>query len=143
MTFEARNPDFAAMAMEKLTRHGPLHGPGTRMVIAEPGRVVLELPFSDAVAQHAGFFHGGVIGALADAAGGFATWTLLAADQDVRTVEYKINFLRPATGAAIRADARVVRPGRSLTVVSIDVDMLAEDGSSKHCAVMQQTTIAV
>lgn len=141
--FKAVNPDFAAMIEDKLRHHGPLYDPGTRLVEAAPGYCVLRMPFSDAVRQHAGYFHGGATGALADAAGGFAAWTLLPADADVRTVEYKINFTRAASGAAIIATARVIKPGRSLTVTQIDVEMQAEDGTRRDCALMQQTIITI
>lgn len=137
------NPDYAAMAAERLTGHGPLHDPGARIRDIGPGTCDLHMPISPAISQHAGFVHGGVIGALADAAGGFAAWTLLPGDHDVRTVEYKINFMRPASGAAILARARVIRPGRRLSVVQIDVDALDQTGKAKAVALMQQTITAI
>jgi uncharacterized protein (TIGR00369 family) len=50
------------------------------------------------------------------------------------TVEYKINILAPARGSLV-AKARVVKPGRTLTIARGEV--YADDG--KHIASMQQT----
>jgi uncharacterized protein (TIGR00369 family) len=108
-----------------------------RFVCLEHGRCSIELPFSWAVSQQHGFFHGGAIGTLADVAAGYAAMTLVGIGQDVLTVEYKINFLRPATGALLRADGQVIRAGRSIIVASAQVF----DDKQRVCAVLQQTVV--
>ena len=55
------------------------------------GRCVIDLPFSEAVTQQNGFFHGGVVGMLGDTAGGYAALTMLPHGSDVLTLEYKVN----------------------------------------------------
>ena len=113
---------------------------GIDAVLAElgPGRCRVELPFSDLVGQQQGFFHGGVIGAVADTAGGYAALTLLPAGSEVLTLEYKINFLRPAAGARLAAEGVVLRPGRSVTVTRVDVYVLTGDRTAL-CAALQQS----
>lgn len=64
---------------------------------------------------------GGTIGQLTDSAMGFAVLTLLPDGAGVFTVEYKINFLRPAVGERLIARATVIRPGTNLTVATADV----------------------
>ena len=86
---------------------------GARLGDLETGRCEVILPWRSAVGQQHGFFHGGVIGAIADAAAGFASYTLLPQDSTGLTAEYKINFLRPAKGDHLSARAEVVRAGRS------------------------------
>ena len=76
----------------------------------------IELPYSDDVSQQHGFFHGGVVGTIADSAGGYAAFSLMAANDGVLTVEYKVNLLAPADGEKLIARGQVVRPGRTLTV---------------------------
>jgi uncharacterized protein (TIGR00369 family) len=111
--------------------------------MVEPGRCVVLLPYSEAVTQHHGFFHGGVIGMVADVAGGYAAMTLFEPGLQPLSVEYKINFIAPAAGRAIRASGHVVRAGRKLTVTRMEVAVLDASGRVRVCAVGQQTIMAV
>ena len=119
-------------------RQGLMQGVGAVLAELGPGRCRIELPFSDLVGQQQGFFHGGIIGAVADTAGGYAALTLLPAGSEVLTLEYKINFLRPAAGARLAAEGAVLRPGRSVTVARVDVYVLAGD-RMLLCAALQQS----
>lgn len=132
------NPDYVRMVEDAAARQGFMRALEARLVTVEPGRVVMELPFSDAVSQHMGLFHGGIIGALGDNAGGFAALSLMPAGSEVVTVEYKINFMRAALGRMLRAEGVVIRPGRSLSVVKIEIDVIGED-RAQACALMQAT----
>ena len=68
--------------------------------------------------------------------------TLVPADKEVLSVEYKINFLAPAVGERFIARGRVDRSGRTITVCS--GDLIAVAGSDeKLVAVMLATMIAV
>ncbi|MDJ0277157.1 PaaI family thioesterase [Sphingomonas sp. 2R-10] len=118
-------------------RQGVLLGMGGRMASLDMGRCTLELPFGDAVAQQHGFFAGGAIGTLADVAGGYAAMSVAPAGHDVLTLEYKINFLRPATGAMLIAEAAVLRAGRLMIVTRVDVF----DAERRLCAAMQQSIV--
>ncbi len=118
-------------------KQGVLLGMGGRMASLDAGQCTLELPFGDAVAQQHGFFAGGAIGTLADIAGGYAAMSVAPAGHDVLTLEYKINFLRPATGAMLTARATVLRAGRSAIITRVDV----VDSEERLCAAMQQTIV--
>ena len=50
------------------------------------------------IGQQNGFFHGGIIGGLAEAVMGAAAFTLAEAGHNVVGAEYKINLLSPALG---------------------------------------------
>jgi uncharacterized protein (TIGR00369 family) len=115
---------------------------GTRLVRVEPGLCVIEQPFGPPVAQQQGLFHGGMIAAVADVAGGYAALSLAEPGQEALTVEYKINFLAPARGDLLVATGRVVRAGRTLIVTTIDVTV-RNGGSEKPCATALQTIMAV
>jgi uncharacterized protein (TIGR00369 family) len=119
-------------------RQGLMQGIGAALTELGPGRCRIELPFSDLVGQQQGFFHGGIIGAVADTAGGYAALTLLPAGSELLTLEYKINFLRPAAGARLAAEGMVLRPGRSVTVTRVDVHALVGD-RMVLCAALQQS----
>ena len=88
---------------------------------AEPGRVVLQMRVKELHKQVHGVVHGGVIAALADTAGGLATYMACPPGTRIATVEMKINYLEAVEGGAIRADARVVRLGAHIAVVDCDV----------------------
>jgi uncharacterized protein (TIGR00369 family) len=107
---------------------------GAELVEVGDGCCVIELPQSDDVTQHHGYFHAGAIGAVLDTAGGFAASSTQGWTDDVLTVEYKLNFLRPAVGERLRAEASVLRAGRQLVVCRADAFV-----GETLCAAMQQT----
>jgi uncharacterized protein (TIGR00369 family) len=111
---------------------------GAELASLRPGRCTVEVAFSERVGQQQGFFHGGVIGAIADTAGGYAALSLLPVGSEVVTLEYKINFLKPAAGSRLVADASVLRAGRSVTVTRVDVFVEAR-GQRSLCAALQQS----
>ncbi len=113
---------------------------GAEITRVTAGVCVIEMPFSAHVGQQHGFFHGGAIGALADTAGGYASMTVLPLGADVVTLEYKINFLRPAAGERLIAEGSVLRAGRSVTVARVDVFVVA-DGRRALCAALQQSVV--
>lgn len=94
---------------------------GVSIALIAPGEVHLALPFSPRFCQQNGFMHAGAIASVADSANGYAAYTLAPPETDVLAVEFKINFLAPARGEGFVACARVLRPGRTLTVCQADV----------------------
>ena len=76
---------------------------GARVVEASEGFCTVEVPFGDDVMQQERYFHGAVIGAIEDNAGGYAALTLALPDREVLTVEYKMNFFAPARGQVVAA----------------------------------------
>lgn len=68
--------------------------------------------------------HGGLLATLVDAASGAAaalTLEDLAAAPTVATVDMRVDFLKPARGAHLRAVGTVMRSGRTVVVVRTDV----------------------
>lgn len=124
-------------------RQGLMQHLGARLVSVAPGVCEFALPYSDHVTQQQGGFHGGAMGALADIAGGYAALTVAAADAEVTTVEYKINFLAAFKGGELRARGRVLRGGKRVIVASVEVVHRAADGKEQLCAVMQTTLVPV
>ncbi len=66
-----------------------------------------------------GQYHGGVIASLIDIAGDFALIAVLG--YGVPTINFRVDYLRPATNTDLLAQARVRRAGRTIGVVDIDV----------------------
>ena len=91
------------------------------------GDCTIEVPFSEGVTQQERYFHGAVIGAVGDNAGGYAALTLAPPDREVLTVEYKVNFLAPAFGEKLVAHGEVVTAGRRLFVCKAEVSAVDGD----------------
>ena len=94
---------------------------GFRLVKASRGRVRLRFKVDPRHLEIHGVVHGGVLAALADTAGGLASYMACPLGTRVATVEMKINYLEGVERGSITADARVVRIGRHLSVVDCDV----------------------
>jgi uncharacterized protein (TIGR00369 family) len=141
VTFEPTDPNYAATVAAAFAHQRFLTLNGARLIAIAPGRVVIELPPHAQFLQHHGRIHGGVVGALADSAGGLAALTLMPAGADVLTIEYKINFMRAAIGT-LRATGEVIRPGKTITVTRM-VCSCEVDGVWETCAVVQATFMRV
>src|ERR1700723_4355262 len=88
---------------------------------AERGKVTMRMPVNSRHKQVHGVVHGGVLAALADTAGGLATYMACPRGARVATVEMKINFLEAVEGGTVTAEAEVVRLGRHISVVDCDI----------------------
>ena len=100
------------------------------------------LPYRDDLSQQHGFFHGGVVTTIADSAAGYAAFSLCAPEFTVLTVEFKVNFLAPASGDRLIARGEIVKSGRTLTVSDVQVHV-EKDGVQTLCATMHQTIMNV
>jgi uncharacterized protein (TIGR00369 family) len=88
---------------------------------AGDGRAVVTLQAGPRHYNPMGTLHGGILCDIADAAMGIAFASTLGAGESFTTVELKINFFRPVWEAALRAESRVVRRGRTIGYVECDV----------------------
>lgn len=100
---------------------------------AEEGRVVISCRKRDDLLQQTGMLHGGVTGALCEAAAGYAAITVLPKGHSVIGVEYKISLLRGITTDQAIAVGRVIKNGRKLMVMEVDA---YNNGSDKIAAKM-------
>lgn len=124
-------------------RQGLMQHLGVRLLRVEPGLCEVALSYSERVNQQQGGFHGGAMGALADIAGGYAALTVVPADSEVTTIEYKINFLAAFQGGELRAIGRVVRAGKRIVVTTAEVLHVDANGKESACALMQQSIAPV
>lgn len=88
-----------------------------------PGHVTLKLSMQPAILNRREVIHGGAIMSLIDAAGGGAVRTLTPADQvapGFPTTDINVTFVSAARGD-VRATGRVVRRGRHLVFVQVEV----------------------
>jgi len=140
--FQASDPGFAERVQASFARQRIMALLGAELTRIEPGFCEIRLPFKDALCQQHGFFHGGVIGTIADSAGGYAGFSLMPEDASVLTVEYKLNLVAPADGDRLTARGRVIRPGRTLVVSRADVTV-RNRGTETLCATLLQTLMTL
>lgn len=113
---------------------------GAGITVMQQGTVVVKVPAKDFLLRTSGIFHGGVIAAVADTAAGYAAVSCEPVDANFLTVEFKISFLSKARGEWLEARATVIKNGRTLTVVSVDV-IVHLDTSEKLVATVLATFI--
>ena len=91
------------------------------------GEVSIYLEVRDELRQNQGVVHGGAIASLIDTASAFAVLTQIDLDERVTTTDLTIHYLRPVTNGRMTATARLIRGGRRLFVLSVDVLNEAND----------------
>jgi len=141
--FDPRNPAYEAAVRDSFARQGLMKTLGAELSAVAPGRVEIVADYHDGLGQQHGFFHGGVIGAIADSAGGYSAFSLMPPETNVLTVEYKMNIVAPGRGRRLVARGEVVRPGRTLTVARSDVFAVDDGGAETLCATMLQTLMCL
>ena len=140
--FNPQDPQFEARVRASFARQTLMRTIGAEMTKIAPGQVEIELAYRDDLSQQHGYLHAGVITAIVDSACGYAAMTLTRAVEDILTIEYKANFVAPATGEKMIARSRVLRAGRKVTVCAGDVFAL-RDGEEKLIATMLATMMTL
>jgi uncharacterized protein (TIGR00369 family) len=114
-----------ARAAKRLRHSHPISHFGFLLEKASRGHVVFRMPVLELHKQIYRVVHGGVLAMLADTAGGFAAFLASPVGARVVTLEMKINFLEAVESGEIRAHARVLRQGKTTSVV--DCEIIDED----------------
>jgi len=94
---------------------------GVKALEVEKGFMKTSLVIQPSHLQQHNFIHAAVIAALADHTAGAAATTLINDDQEVLTIEFKINFLKPAIGNTIYCESKVLRGGKTIIVAESNV----------------------
>ncbi len=104
--------------------------PGIQLTEMQQDMAVLTLPFASSLVTIGTTIHGGAIASLIDTAAMVAAWSDTAMTENLRgsTVSMTVSYLAPAATEDIRATARVLRRGRSL--VYLDVEVQSASGIS-------------
>jgi len=142
MTIEVRDPHFERRVRDSFGRQQFMTLLGASLARVAAGEVDIDLPFSDQLTQQHGFVHAGAVTSVLDSACGYAALSLMPADADVLSIEFKVNMLSPAKGDAVIARASVIRAGRTIMVCRADVySVVGPD--EKLVAAMQGTMMVV
>lgn len=96
---------------------------GMRLTEIQPDAATLTLPFTDALVTIGTIVHGGAIASLIDTAAMVAAWSSADVPANMRgtTVGLTVSYLAPASQEDLRATARVLRRGKSIVYLDVDV----------------------
>ncbi|NOT33628.1 MAG: PaaI family thioesterase [Candidatus Eisenbacteria bacterium] len=140
--FKAGDADFERRVRESFARQKVMTLFGAELTVVEPGRVTIELNYRDDLVQQHGYMHAGVLGTIADSAGGYAGYTLMPAGSSVLSTEYRVHLLAPGRGERFAATGRVIRAGRTLTVCELEVEAI-EGEKRTRCVWGSQTLMCL
>jgi uncharacterized protein (TIGR00369 family) len=134
-----QDPSFAARTKASFARQRAMASLGITITRLEPGEIELTMPYHLSFSQQHGYMHAGIIATALDSACGYAAYTLMPADAEILTVEFKTNLLAPARGERFLFRARVVKPGRTITVA--DAQAIAIDGERERLVATMTSTL--
>ena len=91
---------------------------GLRLVRCTPDAASIELSPRPELLQEHGVVHGGLLALLADTAAVYLTHPFLEEGRRMASIEFKVNFLAPATAdrGMLTANASLVRRGKRVVV---------------------------
>ena len=127
------NPDNAKTAESVFDRAPFIRDLGIELEGLGPGWCESRLQLAERHLQQDDYVHAGVLATMADHTAGASTQTALTGNDIALSVEFKINFLRPAAGQWLRCRAEVLKAGRSLIVSESEV-YASLDGAEKLVA---------
>ena len=136
-----RNPEFADHVRKIFAQTPFVNHLGVTVDSVTEGACESSLAVEPRHLQQDGFVHAGVLATIADHTAGGAAATLLAADQGILSIEFKVNLLRPARGARLHCKATVLKAGKTLSVVEAEVFSIESGGPI--LAVKATVTLAV
>lgn len=110
---------------------------GIQLTGTADGSCETTLDVEDRHLQQHGFVHAGVIATMADhTAGGAAR--AASGEHDVITIEFKVNFLRPASARKLICYGKVLRAGKNVIVSEAEVFAI-NDSEQKLIAKLTET----
>ena len=113
---------------------------GLKPVSLKPGKFITRLNLGKRHFQQDGFAHAGLIATMADHTAGYASYSLIPESHRILTVEYKINYLQPATGEYLECKAWVYKPGKQ--ILFTEAEIYAIKGNRKTLVARAMHTMA-
>jgi uncharacterized protein (TIGR00369 family) len=104
-------------------------------VVDEADSVVVDLHNREDLVNVRGALQGGLVATLIDIAGGRLAQRAAGDDRAVSTADMTIHYLAPIVAGPARAVATVVRAGRRLIIVAVDVIDVGADRQAARATV--------
>jgi len=124
MNDNAPKPPFTGAELQKMLDGSPfIHFLGLKVTEADPAKeqVTMSCAFRPEFERGpgSGMWHGGPIAAIIDTVGDYAL--IMALRRGLPTINFRVDYLRPAINTKLITTATVRRNGKSVGVVDIDV----------------------
>jgi acyl-CoA thioesterase len=94
---------------------------GIELVEIKKGGARVRLPVAEKHTNAIGLVHGGAIFSTADSAVGMALVGMLKRDENISTLEMKINYMKPVKGGEIIAEANIIHKGSQTAIGDVEV----------------------
>jgi uncharacterized protein (TIGR00369 family) len=107
--------------LEKDYRRGFIEFCGFRASLIDKGIFESTLTIGENHKTQDNFIHAGVIATMSDHTAGYAAYTLVPEDIRILTIEFKINFLKPAYGYALKCTSEIISHGKQIIVAQSTV----------------------
>ncbi|TKB27144.1 PaaI family thioesterase [Desulfopila sp. IMCC35006] len=107
--------------LEKDFRRGFIEFCGFEVLKAGKGIFASTLKIGDNHKTQDNFIHAGVIATMSDHTAGYAAYTLVPDRKRILSIEFKINFLKPAYGHALRCSSEIISQGKQIIVAQSTV----------------------
>ena len=100
---------------------------GFQAIKVEKGLFESRLELRPEYKQQDGFVHAGVIATLADHTAGYAAYSVVPEDIRILTIEFKINFFKPAIGEFLVCKSEVINPGKKIIISESSVFIVSDN----------------
>ncbi len=94
---------------------------GIRVDRVHKDGVTISCAFREELMNSHRTLHGGVTATLADVAGGFATLAVCGLARPITTTSMEVKYLAPLTGKRAVARGRILRAGKTLCVIQVEI----------------------
>ena len=120
--YEALAPRFEAAILDWMKTRNPFWALlGMKLLEIKKGWAVVRLPIEDKLTNAIGLVHGGAIFSAADSAVGMALVGMTNRNENISTLEMKINYMKPVKGKAIIAEAKIIHRGSQTAIGDVEV----------------------
>jgi len=120
--YEDMEPAFTQSFIDWMKNHNHFWSLlGMEILEVKKGWAKIRLPFDQKLVNGVGVAHGGAVFSPADSAVGVALVGMLEKDEQLSTLEMKINYLRPFKRGEIVAEARIVHKGSQTAIGDVEV----------------------
>ena len=133
--YEELAPRFKAAILDWMKTRNPFWELlGMELLEIKKGWAMVRLPIEDKLTNAIGLVHGGAIFSAADSAVGMALVGLTNRDENISTLEMKINYMKPVKGGEIIAEANIIHKGSQTAIGDVEVRDEEENLISKGLA---------
>lgn len=120
--YEELDPRFKASLLNWMKTNNPFWSLlGMEIIGIKKGWAKIRLPLTKKLTNGIGVAHGGAIFSPADSAVGMALIGLTDRDENISTLEMKINYFKPLAEGEIIAEAKIVHKGTMTAIGDVEV----------------------